>query len=95
MLEALAVDKRSFGTCSEAELRQSFRANIKTLAPYLPWRWTAFLEAYVEPPLVEEQQPFGRKPRPIQALIPHAELNEIAARELAFSHARTSFNPAK
>lgn len=96
MLDALAViDKYSFGEWSEAELRQSFRANIKALAPYLRWQWTAFLEACVERPLVKELQPFGRKPRPIQALIPQAELNEIVARELAFNHAGTSFNPAE
>lgn len=96
MLNALAViDKYSFGTWSEAELRQSFRANIKTLAPYLRWQWTAFLEACVDRPLVKELQPFGRKPRPIQALIPQAELNEIVARELAFGHTGASFKHAE
>jgi hypothetical protein len=96
MLEALAViDKHSFGTWSEAQLRQSFRANIKALAPYLRWQWTAFLEACVDRPLIGQQQPVGRQMRRIQALISQAELNEIVARELAFGHTGASFNHAE
>jgi hypothetical protein len=96
LLEALAVvDKYSFGKWSEAELRQSFRANIRALAPYLRWQWTAFLEACVQRPLVNELQPMGRKGRPIQALIPQAELNEIVTRELGFAHARAKFSPTE